>query len=134
MSSYIQSNQIIKIPNVPAYSVSAADTGKIMITPQTVGAINVVCTLPLMSPGLHFKFINGSPLALDGNIEIVGEAGSIFGSVLSGPVDGVAFKEIDGDTNLFFDAESVKGDFIDLYCDGDYWFVHAVSRVAAGIV
>ena len=39
MSGYVQSNQNTLVPNVPAYTVSAADTGKIFITPQTAGGV-----------------------------------------------------------------------------------------------
>lgn len=133
MTNFIQSNQIVTLPYANT-TISVADSGKILLTPQTAGGVNVVYTLPTLQAGLHYRFINGAPNALNGTVEIVGTVGSLFGSVITGPTDGVSFNDIDGDNNIFFDLPSLKGDFIDVTSDGTHWFIHCVSRVAGGIV
>src|SRR4051794_918561 len=61
MAGYIQSNQIVLVPNIASYAVSVADTGKIFILPQTtVGVGAIAITLPAIASGLHYRFFNGS--------------------------------------------------------------------------
>ena len=83
MSGYLQSNQVIILPYA-ATNISAVDTGKIFITPQTAAGVNVTYTLPTPSANLHYKFINGAENALDGEIEIAtsGAANIIYGCLV----------------------------------------------------
>ena len=71
MSGYIQSNQVLNLPYA-ATTLTLADSGKTLITPQTAGAVDVVYTLPPVatSAGAHFHFVNGAPAALSGNVTI----------------------------------------------------------------
>jgi hypothetical protein len=135
MSGYIQSNQVLHLPALAAYTINAADTGKIMILPQTVG-VDLVYTLPVASAGLHYRFINGAALALNGHFNIAEQGGAnMYGCVISGPIGGVALKAITGDTSMQFQtALSVLGDFIDFTCDGTNWYVDGRSQVAGGII
>ena len=52
MSGFIQSNQIVKLPYANT-AINVADSGKIFITPQTVGAAAVIYTLPTVAEGFH---------------------------------------------------------------------------------
>ncbi len=132
--SYIQTNQIVHLEYEDT-EISAADSGKFLITPQTAGAVDVTYTLPSLQSGLHYRFINGSPAAMNGLVRIALPAGgTMYGTIINGPVDGVEFKEVDGDTELLFANVSVRGDFIDCICDGTYWFIDARGRVANGII
>ncbi len=132
MSGYVQSNQVVHLPYLNT-TISAVDTGKILITPQTANAVDVTYTLPALALGLHYRFINGAPAALNGVVRIDGSVGSVFGSLITGPTDGVALNDISGDTQIIFDTPSVLGDFLDFTCDGTNWFVDGRSRVAAGV-
>ena len=55
MSGYIQTNQIINIPNAAAYTVGSADSGKL----YTIGTQTLPCiiTLPILQAGLHYRFM-----------------------------------------------------------------------------
>lgn len=134
MSKYIQSNQIVLLPYADL-TISAADSGKIHITPQTAGGITPTYTLPTREAGLHYRFINGAANPLNGSVAIVAEAGTIFGHVMCGPVDGVKLKNISGDGQMdFHTGDSVLGDSLDFTCDGTHWFVDGRSSVANGII
>ena len=132
MSGYVQSNQIVRLPELVAYSINASDSGKIMITPQTSGT-SFIYTLPL---GLHYRFINGATLALNGYVEIATSGGvGIYGSVICGPDNGMQFKSIQGDLTITFQSgTSIEGDFIDLVSDGITWYLDGRSQTAGGIL
>ena len=129
MSVLVQTNQVILVPNAN-YNVDASDTGKILMTPQTAGAVAVVYTLPAPAAGLHFRFVNGAPAALSGSVQIntAAAAAILFGNVISGPTLGVAFLAVSGSTQIrFLTAVSVLSDY-DLYSDGTNWYVNAMSH------
>jgi hypothetical protein len=134
MSGYVQTNQIVILPD-DDLDISENDTGKIFIGPQaTIAPTNF--TLPLPSPGLHYKFINGAPLALAQSVQINtnGAAGILYGSVITGPTGGIAFLAVSANTQIrFLAATSVLGDTIELSSDGTNWYVNGISRVAGGI-
>ena len=131
MANYVQSNQIVRLPYINS-NIGVADTGKVMLTPQTAGAVDVIYTLPTLAPGLHYRFINSAPAALDGTVRI--NATSIHGNIINGPVGGVELKEISGDTQMVFvTGTSVLGDFLDFICDGTNWYVEGRSSVSGGI-
>ncbi len=133
MSGYVQSNQRILLPYL-ATNINVADTGKILITPQTAGAVAVTYTLPTPAAGLHYRFINGASNALSGSVTITAGNTILFGSAISGPTNGVALLAVFGSTSInFLTATSLFGDFIDLYCTGSNWAVDARSQVAGGI-
>ncbi|HRP37760.1 MAG TPA: hypothetical protein PLS50_08200, partial [Candidatus Dojkabacteria bacterium] len=55
MTNYIQTNQVITIPNTAVYNLTHADSGKlIMVTPPTAAS---VINLPSLQAGLRFKFM-----------------------------------------------------------------------------
>lgn len=133
MSGYLQSNQTLLLPYANT-TIAIADTGKILLTPQTAGAVPVVYTLPTAAAGLHYRFVNSAAAALSGTVQINAAAGTLFGNVITGPTNGVALLAVPGSTQIrFLTAASVRGDFIDLYCDGTNWYVNAMSQVAGAI-
>ena len=135
MSGYVQSNQIVILANAND-NINTSDTGKILITPQTAGAVTPIYTLPLPAAGLHYRFINGSAGALNGSVQINtnGAAGILYGNVIGGPVNGIALLAVSANTQTrFLTAASLVGDFIDLISDGTNWYVNAVTRVGGAI-
>jgi len=134
MSGYVQSNQIVVLPYA-ATTVQSADTGKILMTPQTAGAVAVTYTLPAAAAGLCYKFINGAAGALNGSVNITAPgANTLIGNVITGPTGGVALLAVNGNTTIrFLTAVSLIGDFIELLSDGTNYYVNAQSRVAGAI-
>ncbi len=131
MSGLVQTNQIVNLP-LAVQTLSVNDSGKIIITGQTAGG-GFLYTLPLPAAGLHYRFINGAALALNGSLNITTNAGNaiIFGGVTMGPTGGVALIPVNGSTFIGFNsAASLRGDYIDLISDGTNWYCDAHSRVA----
>jgi len=128
MSGHVQTNQIVILPDEDL-DISETDTGKIFIGPQATIA-------PTPKSGLHYKFINGAPLALAQSVQINtnAAAGILYGSVITGPTGGIAFLAVSANTQIrFLAATSVLGDTIELSSDGTNWYVNGISRVAGGI-
>ncbi len=135
MSVFVQTNQIVTLPYL-ATNINAADSGKIHITPQTAGAVGVIYTLPAVatSAGVHYRFYNGAPAALSGIVTITAPAGTLRGVVLQGPVNAPLTLSVTNQTSVnFASAASIRGDYIDLLCDGSVWYVSAMSAIALGI-
>lgn len=138
MSGYIQSNQIVLVPNIAAYAVSVADTGKTLITSLTTALIgDIVISLPPLSEGLHYRFINGGSAVAATNVQTVtirATAAVLYGQIIEGPVINVAFTPVSALTDINFVAlVTLKGDCIDLYCDGASWYVDGRARSAGSI-
>ncbi len=133
MAGFVQTNQRLKL-EYSATTINTADTGKIFLTPQTAGAVGVIYTLPTAAAGLHYRFCNSATNALSGTVTITAAANSLYGSVITGPTNGVSLLAVFGSTSInFLTATSLFGDFIDLYCSGSNWMVDARSQVAGGI-
>ena len=83
MSVYVQTNQIVNIPNAAAYAVSMTDTGKVHICPQTtVGVGDITVTLPAVAAGLHYRFINGSAAAAAANVIVQSAAAGLLNGLI----------------------------------------------------
>ncbi len=135
MSVYVQTNQIVTLPYV-ATAINAADSGKIHITPQTAGGVGVIYTLPAVatSAGVHYRFYNGAALALSGVVTITAPAGTLRGVILQGPVGAPVTLSVTNQTSVnFASAASIRGDYIDLVCDGSVWYVSAMTAIIVGI-
>src|SRR5690606_34857207 len=106
MSQYIRSNQVIILPYLDLDRTNA-ESGKVFITPQTAGAVNVAYTLPPPESGLHFRFINGAPAALDGSVIIAtdGAAPILYGRALMGPNEGVSLLSVSANSQIDFVTE-----------------------------
>ncbi len=135
MSGYVQSNQVVTLPSLILSTISLADTGKIIMTPQTAGGITFIYALPSPAAGLHYRFINGAAAALNGAIAVTATTPNIvFGSIIMGPTGGVALQAVNGSTVIgFTSAVSLLGDYMDFTSDGTNWYIDARSRLAGGI-
>ena len=123
MATYIQTNQIILVPNAAGYAISAIDTGKIFILPQTT----------------HYR-VNGSAAIAAANVTLTATAAIMHGQLIQGPKNGVGLTALTGSTTITFvigvvgppASGSLKGDFVDLYSDGTLWYIQgASSRVGS---
>ncbi len=132
--TYIQTNQIVVL-SYHDQDISVEDSGKIFITPQTAGNVDVTYTLPSLQEGLSFKFINGAALALSGRVIIDAPANSLFGSFICGPTGGIAFTAVDGDSQMLFEsAESILGDTLTFTSEAEAYYIKGRSSVAGGIL
>ena len=132
MSSYVQTSQAVLIPNA-SYTVSAADTGKLML----IGALTVggkVISLPAPAVGLHYRFMATGTLGQTATLTPTPAGNIVNGSLI---VDtGVAATTFIAKTavpSAVLTATAVLGDYIDAYCDGTAWHVSGVSQAAAGL-
>jgi len=134
MAVYLQSNEAVLLANANA-TINASDSGRIHFTPQTAGAANITLTLPAVAAGLHYRFINGAGGALSGSVIIAGAAANLLrGVILQGPINAPLSVSVTNSSNIrFVTAASLQGDFIDLYCDGTNWYVHAMTAIAVAI-
>ena len=126
MTSYIQSNQPVFLPDA-AQILSAVDTGKIMLI-NTVTATRTY-TLPAVAPGLHYTFLNMSPGVLGANIKITGGANSMQGTLFT-----LAATAAVANTFVnFITGATLKGDRLDIICDGTQWCVLGTTSVAGAL-
>ena len=135
MSNYIQSKSSVVLPYA-ATTINLSDSGKLLVTPQTAAAVGVTYTLPAVasSAGAHFRFVNGAPAALSGSVTITAPANTLRGMVSQGPVGAPSSVSVTNSTSiLFVTAASIRGDCIDIYCDGSAYYVNATTAIAVAI-
>ena len=135
MATYLQTNQIVLVPNAAAYAISAIDTGKIFVLPQTtVGVGAIAVTLPAPALGLHYRVINGSAAASVAAVTLAATAAIMHGQLVQGPTNGVSLTAVAGLTTVtFVIASSIKGDYVDLYSDGTLWCIQGASSHAGSM-
>lgn len=144
MSRYIQTNQMVYIPASTAadtiYRVNAADSGKTLLIPNNTNAANtLLINLPAPEAGLKFRFMASETVTAITTIRATTdgtatENGKFYGGlwrIPNGANPGVLQRA--GSNTVRFDATAVVGDFIEVNCDGTYWYVQGQSGVAAGI-
>lgn len=137
MAVYLQTNARVQLTNANT-AISAVNTGKIHFIPAlTVGTKTY--TLPPVAAGLHYRFIAapvGANLSQIAAIVAPAAAAIIQGALVNtntgaGNVSTIVAKA--NGTFARFTATAVKGDYIDLYCDGTNWHVSGISSVIAGL-
>ena len=109
-------------------TITAAESGKTFFFSH---ATEFDLTLPAVAAGLHYKFIVGT--APDGdNYRILAPAGAdlIHGCGASsadagGSADCTAGTK--ADTITFVDGQAKEGDWVELVCDGTYWYAVAIA-------
>lgn len=109
--------------------ITAAETGSVFFLAH---ATEFVSTLPAVAAGLHFTFIVGlAPSGAD--YTIVGASGTpIVGHVLSTDVNSATDPdfEISGVLTItIVGGKAVKGDMVELWCDGTNWYATAKCSV-----
>jgi len=131
-----QSNAITQIiPGAGAFSyvMQPGDSGKTVLLPTLAGAATI--TLPPLQPNLRYRILNvsaGAALGFSATFAPNTAANIVSGSLINFtavavPVMTPVVKN--GAANVAFLAASVEGDFLDLNCDGNYWYVSGISSV-----
>lgn len=139
MSQYIQSNYMVNLPSPAVASllntISATDSGKtIVVLAQT--AIQTF-TLPAAQVGLNYRFLVGALVAFDVTI-VPAVAGTIYGTLLNLTPGGagacvITATQKTGANSVIIDSTARLGDYVNMNCDGTYWYVNGISSVAAGL-
>lgn len=127
--SNVANCQLIEQNAVTAIAATAA------ITPQECGIINVTSaaanialTLPGLIAGLRYHICI---LATAGtNTVTVTATGAFIKSIICGAATLVTNAAC---TNIIYGTTAIAGDYLDLYCDGNFWHGIAVSNVAGAI-
>lgn len=112
-------------------TLTAADSGKTFLLVQA-GA-NRTATLPAAASGLCFKFVLKT--ASTNKWEIVQAAATqdFVGHVLDGA--GTKDTAAASDTLVrFVGGTALAGDFFEIVCDGDDWYINGVCGAAGGII
>jgi len=128
MSGYVQSNYVVSLPPINQ-TLSAADSGKIFLLPD-LGAAKTI-TLPALSPGLHYTFLNAA-LAAAFNWTITSGGNNNTGVLVRVGVVAATAASANGNIN-FIGGTSVIGDCVEIFSCGTKWSVRATSGAAAGI-
>ena len=102
------------------------DSG-IVLNVSKASAYTITLPAPsIAASGCNYKFVSGAVAA--NIVTITGGANTAFG-VLTNSGGSVAT----GVTNVTFTATSVRGDVIEVVCDGTAWNYRGSSSVAAGL-
>lgn len=131
MTTLIQTNQCVALPNATTYTVVAQDTGKLLCIPAQGGAALTV-TLPAVQAGLNYRFI--AVTTLGQNVTILPAAGNIITGVCLNFTPGnagataIAAVRKSNSASIRFNAAARAGDYVDINCDGTTWYINGVSR------
>ncbi len=126
MSTLVQTNQPVIIPDATPYPVLASDTGKILLIPTLTNDTTI--NLPAVAPGLFYRFIVTAPATLT-HKALVTAVGLINGTAINNvAAAGVNVVYTDQNAVRFFEV-GVLGDFCDVYCNGVRWSISAMSSV-----
>lgn len=137
MSNYVQTNQVLTIPDTTPYNLTAADSGKlIMVTPPTAAS---VINLPSLQAGLRFKFMalanfggGGFTSTLTPTSNDVAVNGKVIGTCINitpggaGAAVVAAVTKVGSDTLDIADT-AVRGDYVDMTCDGNNWYISGLA-------
>ena len=137
MSNYIQSNQVVTLPDA-ANSISSADTGKTFIIPAVgLAATNRIITLPTAQLGLKYKFIMSALTGAANTrlVSITGGANSMYdvllqsgGSISTNAAGSTSVQLLGGVAG----AGAGPGDSIEVTCmSGTQWSVLGSSSATA---
>lgn len=127
MSGYIQTNSPERLVDADV-TIELPDSGKLFLIP--VLAANRVITLPDPAEGAHFRFMTTATLTHSATITATGLVCGLLINNNAGTPTAVAKASAN---SAVLTATSVKGDFVDVYCDGAVWHVSGMSGVAAGL-
>lgn len=103
--------------------ITAAESGSVFFLSS---AVEFVSTLPAPAAGLHFTFIvSAAPSGASYTIVSASGTDNIHGVAVSaadagGSVDSTAGTA--ADTITFVDGQALKGDYVEVWCDGTSWY------------
>ena len=111
-------------------TLTYGDIGKVFYLDSSGGAYTI--TLPTLRAGAHFKFIAQENTPTN-DITISSSTSDIYG-VLRQQSDTNEDNMIAcaGKTSVLFDTTCLKGDVLDITCDGTNWYVDGVTSVQGG--
>jgi hypothetical protein len=113
-------------------TLTAADSGKVFLLMQAVGARTV--TLPSVSTGMTFRFILDTAAAGNWSIVQASATQDFYGSIVAAD-GGAGDTAITTDTLVrFVGGTAVAGDQLELVCSDSKWFIRGHCSVAGGIV
>ena len=124
-ASYQSDSYIFTMDNATAssHSLGMKDSGKTYILENTVAR---TITLPAVKAGLKFKFIVSDSTAAS---TIVTNEGTSL--IKGGILLATAWETLAG-TTLTAATDNVIGDWVELVCDGTYWYISGQSGHANG--
>ena len=106
-----------------SHVLSMNDSGKVYIISSTVAR---TITLPAVKAGLRFKFIMSDTTA---DSSITTSEGT---ALLKGGAEWATAWETLAGTTLTAATDNVVGDWVELVCDGTYWYISGQSGHANG--
>jgi hypothetical protein len=125
-------NDVVRIKNdvdavSAAVTLTAADSGKWY---ELAASAGVVVTLPAVESGLNFRFVVANAFDTSNYVIDSAEGDNIDGILV---VNGASVAASGEDQiNFVASAESV-GDFIDMWSDGNKWYVWGIGNSAGSI-
>ena len=124
-ASYLSDSYIFTMDKATAssHSLGMKDSGKTYILENTVAR---TITLPAVKAGLKFKFIVSDSTAAS---TIVTNEGTSL--IKGGILLATAWETLAG-TTLTAATDNVIGDWVELVCDGTYWYISGQSGHANG--
>lgn len=135
MSNYIQTNYVVAIPDAATYTVLPSDSGKTLLIP-ILGQVLAI-TLPVPQMGLRYRFMAVGILANAATIT-PSIANTMTGSLLNilpgaAGIPAIVRVGKSASPTVQFTATATIGDYVDLNCNGNIWYVSGLSFVAAGL-
>ena len=116
-------------------SIAAAESGSVFFLDSGTEFDSV---LPSPAAGLHFTFIvKSAPSGANYTITTAGGSNIVIGQVYTTDVNSATDPdfEISGiDVISFVDAKAVKGDRVELFCDGTNWYAYGFCSVFDAII
>ena len=124
-ASYQTDSYIFNMNNASAssHTLDAGDSGKTYLLSNTVAR---TITLPAVKAGLRFKFVVTDSTAA--STIATGEGTAL---IKGGILLATAWETLAG-TTLTAATDNVVGDWIELVCDGTYWYISGQSGHANG--
>ena len=125
-------NDVVRIKNdvdavSAAVTLTSADSGKWY---ELAASAGVVVTLPAVESGLNFRFVVANAFDTSNYVIDSAEGDNIDGILV---VNGASVAASGEDQiNFVASAESV-GDFIDMWSDGNKWYVWGIGNSAGSI-
>ena len=125
-------NDVVRIKNdvdsvSAAVTLTSADSGKWY---ELAASAGVVVTLPAVESGLNFRFVVANAFDTSNYVIDSAEGDNIDGILV---VNGASVAASGEDQiNFVASAESV-GDFIDMWSDGNKWYVSGIGNSAGSI-
>ena len=108
-------------------TITAAESGSVFFLSS---GTEFASTLPTPQAGLHFTFIvSDAPSGASYTIASAAGTDNIHGVAVSAADAGGSVDTTAGtaaDTITFVDGQALKGDMVDLYCDGTSWYARGV--------